>query len=251
MAGKIYITGDCHGDYTRLNKENFPEQNEMDKDDYVIVCGDAALTWDVSKENEYWLKWLTDKPFTTLFVDGNHENYDLLYLYPIEEWNGGKVHKITDSIFHLMRGQIFQIAGKTFFTFGGARSHDIEGGILETTDPNYREKKKWMQERGIPFRVNHLTWWKEEMPSEEEFTEGVKNLEIHGWEVDYIVTHCCSTSTQTELGKEGYEPDNLTEYLEGIKGLCNFTKWFFGHYHDNQNVNSKEILLYEQMIRIN
>ncbi len=27
-------------------------------------------------------------------------------------------------------------------------------------------------------------------------------------------------------------------------------KWFFGHYHDNVNVNEKEILIYEQMLRI-
>lgn len=250
MAGKIYITGDCHGDYRRFNTENFPEQSEMDKNDYVIICGDSALTWDKSKENDYWLKWLTDKPFTTLFVDGNHENYDLLYLYPVEEWNGGKVHKITDSIFHLMRGQVFEIAGKNFFTFGGAKSHDIEGGILETTDPNYREKKKWLKDREIRFRVNHLNWWAEEMPSEEEFREGFNNLEKCGWDVDFIVTHCCSTSTQKELSREGYEADELTEYLDGIRHMCNYKKWFFGHYHDNQNVNEKEILIYEQVIRI-
>ena len=35
----IYITGDCHSDFERFNKDIFPEQNEMTKDDYVIVCG--------------------------------------------------------------------------------------------------------------------------------------------------------------------------------------------------------------------
>lgn len=36
----IYITGDCHGNFEKFNKRIFPEQNEMTKEDYVIICGD-------------------------------------------------------------------------------------------------------------------------------------------------------------------------------------------------------------------
>lgn len=37
----IYVTGDTYGDWkTRLNKCSFPEQEEMTKDDYVIILGD-------------------------------------------------------------------------------------------------------------------------------------------------------------------------------------------------------------------
>ena len=36
----IYVTGDCHADFTRFNTKIFPEQYEMTKDDYVIICGD-------------------------------------------------------------------------------------------------------------------------------------------------------------------------------------------------------------------
>ena len=39
----IYITGDCHGDYTRFNTKNFPEQNSMTKDDFVKY--DGSQTW--------------------------------------------------------------------------------------------------------------------------------------------------------------------------------------------------------------
>lgn len=35
----IYVTGDCHGNYRRFATEIFPEQKEMSKDDYVIICG--------------------------------------------------------------------------------------------------------------------------------------------------------------------------------------------------------------------
>ena len=36
----MFVTGDCHGDYRRFNTKNFPQQKEMTKDDYVIICGD-------------------------------------------------------------------------------------------------------------------------------------------------------------------------------------------------------------------
>ena len=106
----IYITGDCHGDYRRFNTEIFPEQREMTKDDYVIICGDFGY-WSEDKEQLWWLRWLDQKPFTTLWVDGNHENYDLLKTCPVKEWHGGKVQEIMPSVIHLMRGQVYEIGG--------------------------------------------------------------------------------------------------------------------------------------------
>lgn len=53
----------------------------------MIVCGDFGLIWDMkpSRAEEYWMKWLSEKPWITLFVDGNHENFDRLKNYPITE----------------------------------------------------------------------------------------------------------------------------------------------------------------------
>lgn len=249
----IYITGDCHSNFTRFSTENFPEQKEMTKDDYVIICGDFGGVWDKDesgKEEKWWLDWLDNKPFTTLFVDGNHENFDRLYSFLVEEWNGGMVHRIRPSVMHLMRGQVFMIDEITFFTFGGARSHDISGGILEVDEPYYKIKKKKLDKGWKPYRINHVSWWSEEMPSKEEMAEGWKNLEKNGNSVDFIVSHCCSSSTQALLGGSLFTPDELTTYFQEIREKISFKKWFFGHYHDNRNVNTEEILLYEQIIRI-
>jgi hypothetical protein len=249
----IYITGDCHQDFERFTTSNFPEQKEMTKEDYVIICGDFGGVWNKDKESkeETWLMdWLESKSFTTLFVDGNHENFDRLYAYPVEEWRGGKVHRVRQSVIHLMRGQVFDIDGASFFAFGGASSHDIDGGILEPDDPDFKAKKKQLDKGFLPYRIDHYSWWKQELPSEEEMEEGRRNLADHGNIVDFIVTHCCSSSTQALLGGGFFTPDLLTGYLEEIKQKVRFRKWFFGHYHDNRNVNSDEILLYEQIIRI-
>lgn len=245
----IYATGDCHGDYRRFAMEIFPEQKEMTKNDYVIVCGDFGY-WDESKEQKYWMKWLDNKPFTTLWVDGNHENFDLLKKRKVTRWHGGNVQYIMPSVIRLMRGQIYDIEGLKIFTFGGAKSHDISGGILEPTDPRFKIKKRKLDKNQELYRINHVSWWKEELPEEEELAEGLRNLITNNWSVDYIISHCCATSTQERIAGEEYQPDILTRYFEKIKEMCRYRKWFFGHYHDNRNVNSREILLYEQIIRI-
>ena len=249
----IYVTGDCHQNFRKFNTKIFPEQKEMTKEDYVIICGDFGGVWNKeveNKEEKHLLDWLEGKPFTTLFVDGNHENFDRLYSYPVELWHGGKVHKIRPSVIHLMRGQIYEIDGKSFFTFGGASSHDIESGILDPEDPDFKEKKKWLDREWHSYRVNHITWWAQELPSEEEMQEGRANLTAHDNQVDFIITHCCATSTQMLIDAQKLKPDIETDYLEEIKQTIQFKKWFFGHYHDNRNVSKKEILIYEQIIRI-
>lgn len=192
----IYITGDCHQDFERFNLDVFPEQKEMTKDDCVIICGDFGGVWNRNEESSREAKlmdWLENRPFTTLFVDGNHENFDRLYAYPVEKWHGGKVHKIRPSVIHLMRGQVFEIDGKSIFAFGGASSHDIAGGILEPDDPDFKKKKKKLDQGWYPYRVNHVSWWKQELPSEEEMQEGIENLAAHDNKVDFIVTHCCAS----------------------------------------------------------
>lgn len=109
----IYMTGDTHGEFARFKKDIFYEQTELSKDDYVIICGDFGGVWDGSPTDRYWLNWLEEKPFTTLFVSGNHENFELLAEYAVEDWHGGKVQRIRPSVIHLMRGQVYEIEGKT------------------------------------------------------------------------------------------------------------------------------------------
>ncbi len=251
----IYITGDTHGDFAgRFNADNFPEQKEMTKEDYVIICGDFGGIWDYEKESAYernWLDWFNTRNYTLLFIDGNHENFHRLYQYPKKEWHGGKVHEIRPSVLHLMRGQVYQLNGKTIFTFGGAASHDITGGILEMNDPDFKEKKKALDKGYLPYRINGKTWWKEELASEEEKEEGRRNLRACHYKVDYIISHECATRTKAILGGAGrFQGDEQSDYLEEIKQITDYKKWFFGHYHDNLNVNDKEIMLYEQVIRV-
>ena len=247
----IFITGDTHGDWmSRLKVESFPEQKEMTKDDYVIILGDFGI-WDDSKREKYNLDWLEDRPFTTLFVSGNHENYDILDNLPIEEWHGGKVNFIRPSVIHLTRGQVFNIEDKAFFAFGGASSHDISAGILEPDDPLFKEKKRLLDKDPFAlYRINHVSWWQRELPNEEEMDNGYENLERNNGCVDYIITHSPPASVIALLGQGLYEQDKLTQYLENIRVHTEYKRHFMGHMHLNKAINDKDIILYEQIIRI-
>lgn len=243
----IYITGDTHSDFSKFTEEKFPIQSEMTKDDYVIICGDFGGVWTFEEESireKEALDWLNDKNFTTLFVDGNHENYTRLYNYPIEEWKGGKVHKIRDSVLHLMRGEIFDIDNKKIFAFGGAKSHDIQNGILNLDE---EEKIYEYRKRGAYFRIRDFSWWDLELPTNQEMENGIKNLEKVNYKVDYIITHCCPTSIQALINPT-YKRDVLTDYLQQISEKCTFKRWYFGHYHDYKQVNSQFTLLYEDIL---
>ena len=243
----IYITGDTHSDFSRFTEENFPIQSEMTKDDYIIICGDFGGVWTFEEESsreKKALDWLNNKNFTTLFVDGNHENYTRLYNYPIEEWKGGKVHKIRDSVLHLMRGEIFDIDNKKIFAFGGARSHDIQDGILNLDE---EEKIYEYRKRGAYFRIRDFSWWDLELPTNQEMENGIENLEKINYKVDYIISHCCPTSIQALINST-YKRDILTDYLQQISEKCTFKKWYFGHYHDYKQVNSQFTLLYENIV---
>ena len=150
----------------------------------------------------------------------------------------------------LERGQIFSLGGKRFFTMGGASSHDIQDGILEPDDPLFEKKCRELNARGAMYRVNHRSWWKEELPSEEEYQTARANLDRAGWEVDYILTHCCSTSVQDELSGGFFQADHLTDFLDEVTRRCKFKYHFFGHYHMDRIIQKKYVMLYEQIIRL-
>jgi len=221
----IYVTGDTHRsiDVNKLNTKNFPQQKEMTKHNAVIICGDFGCVWDGSGEDIYWRKWHSKKPYTTLFVDGNHENHKLLAEFPVGEQFGGSVHRIAPRLFHMMRGEVFDIGGAKVFCMGGAASHDKQ----------YRKKD--------------VSWWEEEIPSAAEFDHAIAILEKHDWCVDYIVTHCAPNRIQRKIA-DWFQTDQLTSFLQLVEENCKFEHWYFGHYHIDRGIDEKHTALYQKVI---
>ena len=98
------ISGDTHGtlDLGKIVKFFDEHEGEYNEDDYLIICGDVgACGFSGSVEAEA-RKTFRDLPVTTLFVDGNHENFEQLNSYAVDMWNGGKVHFVESRLIHLM-----------------------------------------------------------------------------------------------------------------------------------------------------
>lgn len=215
----IYITGDMHGDISRIKD---PALRKLKRDDYLIVCGDFGFIWDGSEEEEAKLKKLRRKKFTILFVDGENENFTLLENYPEEIWNGGKVHRIADNILHLMRGEIFVIEGKTFFAFGG-------GETVATLSDMENEARN-----------------SREAPNVDEMKNGIENLRLADYKVDYIITHTPC------MGVGGFKPKFeetvLDTYFGKIEQLVTHKKWFFGSLHVNRRYTAKRTGVFDEII---
>ena len=247
---KIFATGDTHGKFERFRPEYFPEGWKLTKEDVVLQLGDFGGVWSGDERKKEKRKKQERLPSTVAFVPGNHENYDALARYPVETWHSGRVQPIRPHVLHLMRGQVFELAGLTFFTMGGAASHDVEDGILRLDDPNFERKYRMLQRKErARFRIDHLSWWKEELPSEEEYAEARRSLDAHGWAVDYVITHCAPTSIALQFSRHNVA-DHLTDFLQEVKDRAQYYYWLFGHYHDNKAIDTKHILLWEQIVQI-
>lgn len=207
----IYITGDTHGELNPFLKRF--DKYELSSDDMIIVCGDFGFVWGDPYHNAM-LKELSGKDFTICFVDGNHENFEFLNMHPVEEnWNGGRIHRVERNVIHLMRGQIYNIEGKSFFAFGGAYSRD-----------------KYMRRKNV-------SWWEEELPTNEEYKEAVLNLESVGNHVDYVLTHQVPLHI---IGALQCNPDphdrEMTGFLDWLYlDKLSFRQWFAGHWHINRS----------------
>ena len=203
----IYITGDTHGSPARLSRETMPFAERWTKRDTLIVCGDFGYLFTGGPREELALRELSFRPYNILFVDGNRENYDLLDTYQPVPWKGGMARRIRRNIYHLTRGQVFEIEGHTLFTMGGGYSID--------------------QSR----RYEGVDWWKREMPSREDYATARKNLNRYGNDVDYIITHAAPEKVMKQVFGDHDGERELNDFLQWTMDNVSYKRWFFGHLH--------------------
>lgn len=225
------MTGDIHASYdiAKLSESCFDTAG-LTKDDYVIICGDFGLVWNNSASEQYWLRWLDTRPFTTLFVDGNHEGFSLLNSLPETTWNGGAVHQVATSVFHLKRGQLFNIDGYRIFAMGGASSSEYDR----------------------THRTQGETWFTEEIPNEQERAAVLETLDAANWDCDFVITHCAPSSCAQGISEhtdrlEIHPMDEYTDWLQTIQDHLTYRHWFCGHYHIDAQIQDKTTALYNRI----
>ena len=223
----IYITGDTHGFIDIGKLEAFASNTCLSNEDYIIVLGDFGAIWDVNSFNKF-MEYYDRFPFTTLFVDGNHENFDFLDSFHVDNWQGGKIHRISSKIIHLLRGEVFTLNGLKFLALGGAESDD-------------RER-----------RVTHLSWWPQETIQMTDIEHALHSVSSTG-KLDYIISHTCPKKFLSKelLDTRPYKTDFTSEErLDILAEKVVFSKWFFGHWHADMDIAQKIRAVYNEIIRI-
>ena len=217
----VYVTGDTHGNFERFKEKSL---KKLKRNDTIIVCGDFGFIWNNSYAEKVNLRKLSELKYNVAFVDGCHENFDLLYKYPMQTWNGGKVHMINDNIVHLMRGQVYTIDGLKVFAFGGGHSDDIE------------------------IRKETNSWYPKEEPTHEEVLDGVNNLIANDYHMDYIITHEPPSSVKTCLDIQTVHRLECDAFFEQIKDNCTYKHWFFGKCHENKFIPLRFSALFDEVV---
>lgn len=209
----IYFLSDMHGGERIGELTKYLE--EATDDDLLIILGDSGIKFRDTEENKAFDELLLSSEKKIAMLDGNHENFKYLYSFPEEDWCGGRVHRLTKNVVHLMRGYVFNIQGSSFFVFGGCNS-----------------SAKW-RDLGL--------WQPEEAPTEKELALAYENLEKHGNRIDYILTH------KYEQGN-GTRTQSLFDLCNFINENVDFKLWYAGHWHANKRIDEKHILIYDKLI---
>lgn len=218
----IYVTGDTHGDIKSFSGR---KARKIKEDDTLIVCGDFGFLWDNSESEQKNINALEKLKYNILFVDGTHENFDILESFPITKFGGSDARQISHNIYHLMRGQIYFIENKSIFTFGGGVSPDIE------------------------FLVEADAWYERETPNDKEMELGVFNIQQLGSKLDYIITHEPPFSIKKQLDKKA-EINKVNLYLEEIMRNVQYNKWYFGSLHKDKQVRKNMYGIFKKILPI-
>ena len=219
----IYITGDTHGELKKFKEK---QMKKLKKGDTLIICGDFGFIWDGSKNEDKMLNTLSKLKFKILFLDGTHENFNLLSKYPTVDFCGGKAQRISSNIYHLLRGEIYEIERKTIFTFGGGESQDKD------------------------IRVSMGTWFKEELPSESEINYAVSKLQGQNYNVDYIITHEPTAYIKSLITKGAQNINILDSFFDKLSKNITYKKWFFGSLHLDKKITAKHYAVFSDVLPI-
>jgi predicted phosphodiesterase len=215
----IYVTGDTHGDLNRFKHTLLRGFRKIKKRDTLIICGDFGFIWDGGKKEKQILKWLGKRRYDVVFVDGVHENFEQLEKYETEEWCGGKTRKISGKLRQLMRGEVFEIAGKRVLAFGG--------GEKDADEPEISPKCN---------------------PSPEDFERAICSLQKYNYELDYIVSYEPPTIITEFLALNKNVSENLSYYLDEINQKTDYERWFFGRHHIDKIIPPKYFALFNNVV---
>ncbi len=217
----IYVTGDLHGDLKDFKKRKL---HKLKKGDTLIVCGDFGFVFDNSDAEMKNRKWLSKRPFNIVFVDGAHDNHELIDSFETVDVFGSQAKKVSENIFCLIRGEVYVIENKTFFAFGSGLSENY----LMKEDPD----------------ALYI------LPTMEELRHGSETLKANNDKVDYIITYEAPATIRSYIYNNERTKNHLHEYLEAVSKRVEFKRWYFGHYHIDRPITRSYTSVYQKVVKL-
>lgn len=209
----IYITGATDGNEREWITSVEPM---LHPGDTIIIAGSFGHgKWRGPLSEDVFYDRIEAALYTVLFVDGLHDDTDRLSVLPVEEWRGGKVHRVRSGILHLMRGEIFDIGGSCVFVLGGGPT----GRAL--TEAEYRNAE-----------------------------ENLRKLRRLGRPLDAVITQtappdalCALSAYGDPFVTQGDRP--LLGFLERVDGQFLYQRWYFGRYPVDAELWGNRIALHD------
>ena len=223
--GMIYITGDTHGQFERI--EAFCERFATSREDILIILGDAGINFGGWNRDCMKKRFLESLPITIFCIHGNHEQRpQTIDSYQEKQWHGGTVYyeeEYPDLLF-AKDGEVFDLDGKQTIVIGGAYSID--------------KMIRLMYGYG---------WWPDEQPSDEIKRYVESQLDKLGWKVDVVLSHTTPLKYEpVEVFLSGVDQSKVDksteEWLDGIEDGLEYQKWYCGHYHTEKRIDKLEIM---------
>ena len=215
----IYITGDTHRDFSRLN--NIPYKNG----DMLIVLGDAGINFLLNDDDRKVKEVLNSLGIKLFCIRGNHEERpENISSYMEVEMFDGKVFMESEypNLIFAKDGETYNINGIKVLVIGGAYSVDKEWRIR-----------------------NNYGWFKDEQLSQEEM-EQILN-KVKGEKYDVVMTHTCPYKYEPrEMFLSGIDESrvdkSMEHFLDKVEESIEYDKWYCGHYHTEKQIDKLEFM---------
>lgn len=204
----VLIMGDVHaafGDAEEARQNLFGAYKQVD---LFIQVGDFGF-WPRLYPNR---EWSFDADCPCYFIDGNHEDHEILSKLNIPGWTMEKIPQ----------GWI-----RTMNTWSYKPRGSIENGILYIGGASSINKE---------YLTPGLNWFPEENISWRQEKMILENIENYGPEnIHTVISHDCPTAFVMEEActyGDGLEiHDNNRKFLQKVLYRARPENWFFGHYH--------------------
>lgn len=215
----IYITGDIHRDFYRL------QAIEKNRENMLIILGDTGINYYLNEKDNKLKKYLNDMNIKLFCIQGNHEERpeNISTYKEIDKFEGKVfVEEEYPNLIFAKNGEIYNIDGKKILVIGGAYS----------VDKKYR-------------LLHGYEWFKDEQLTKKEMDTIL--YKVKGKHFDIVLTHTCPYKYEPrEVFMQGLDQTKVDKamemFLDKIEENVDYDKWYCGHYHTEKQIDKLEFM---------